>query len=71
LSFWLVRHFPTEAPIDPIAIANVEFARGRALRIPVATLRNWKQERVRPEPAARSLLAVYRNPKAVLAALAA
>ena len=45
-----------------------EFA--RALRIPVATLRNWEQGRVRPDPAARSLLlAVYRSPKAVLAAL--
>ena len=53
-----------------LAMTQEEFA--RALRIPVATLRNWEQGRVRPEPAARSLLlAVYRNPKAVLAALAA
>jgi putative transcriptional regulator len=53
-----------------LAMTQEEFA--RALRIPVATLRNWEQERVRPEPAVRSLLlAVYRNPKAALAALAA
>jgi putative transcriptional regulator len=53
-----------------LSMTQEEFA--RALRIPVATLRNWEQGRVRPEPAARSLLlAVYRNPKAVLAALAA
>ena len=53
-----------------LAMRQNEFA--RALRIPVATLRNWEQGRVRPDPAARSLLlAVYRNPKAVLAALAA
>ena len=42
----------------------------RALRIPVATLRNWEQGRKLPDPAARSLLnAVARDPKAVLAAL--
>ena len=53
-----------------LAMTQEEFA--RALRIPVATLRNWEQGRVRPDPAARSLLlAVYRSPKAVLAALAA
>jgi putative transcriptional regulator len=43
-----------------------------ALRIPVNTLRNWEQGRVKPDPAARSLmLIVYRNPEAALAALAA
>jgi putative transcriptional regulator len=42
-----------------------------ALRIPVNTLRNWEQGRVKPDPAARSLmLIVYRNPEAALAALA-
>jgi hypothetical protein len=30
----------------------------RALRIPLATLRNWEQGRVRPDPAARSLLTI-------------
>jgi putative transcriptional regulator len=47
-----------------------EFA--QALRIPVATLRNWEQGRNAIDPAARSLLVVVaRNPKAALAALAA
>lgn len=42
-----------------------------ALRIPVATLRNWEQGRNSIDPAARSLLVVVaRNPKAALAALA-
>lgn len=42
-----------------------------ALRIPLATLRNWEQGRVLPDPAARSLLnIVARNPQAALAALA-
>jgi putative transcriptional regulator len=45
-----------------------EFA--HALRIPVATLRNWEQGRNAIDPAARSLLMVVaRNPKIVLAAL--
>src|SRR5689334_2056070 len=40
-----------------------EFA--RALRIPIATLRNWEQGRVLPDPAARSLLTIVaKNPKA-------
>lgn len=47
-----------------------EFA--QALRIPVATLRNWEQGRNAIDPAARSLLIVVaRNPRAALAALAA
>ena len=42
----------------------------RALQIPVATLRNWEQNRKLPDPAARSLLnAVAREPEAVLRAL--
>ena len=42
-----------------------------ALRIPVATLRNWEQGRVEPDPAAKSLMRVFaKNPKAVLGALA-
>ena len=43
-----------------------------ALRIPVATLRNWEQGRNGIDPAARSLLLIVaRNPRAALAALAA
>jgi hypothetical protein len=38
---------------------------------PVATLRNWEQGRVAPDPAAQSLLTVFaKNPKAVLDTLA-
>jgi putative transcriptional regulator len=41
------------------------------LGIPVATLRNWEQDRVVMDPAARSLLKVIdREPEAVLRALA-
>ena len=43
----------------------------RALRIPVATLRNWEQGRNAVDPAARSLLIVVaRDPEAALTALA-
>jgi putative transcriptional regulator len=52
-----------------LKMTQEEFA--RALRIPVATLRNWEQGRNALDPAARSLLMVVaRNPKTVLAALA-
>ena len=51
-------------------MTQTEFA--HALRIPLATLRNWEQGRVLPDPAARSLLAIVaRNPRAALKALAA
>ena len=53
-----------------LGMTQAEFA--RALRIPLATLRNWEQGRVLPDPAARSLLTlVARNPKAAFKALAA
>ncbi len=53
-----------------LKMTQEEFA--RALRIPVATLRNWEQGRNAIDPAARSLLMVVaRNPRAALAALAA
>lgn len=51
-------------------MTQAEFA--AALRIPVATLRNWEQGRSMMDPAARSLLMIVaRNPRAALAALAA
>jgi putative transcriptional regulator len=51
-----------------LGMTQEQFA--EALRIPLGTLRNWEQGRVKPDPAARSLLlAVYDNPKAVLRAL--
>jgi putative transcriptional regulator len=57
-----------EAVRYKLGMTQEEFA--EALRIPVGTLRNWEQGRVKPDPAARSLLlAVYDNPKAVLRAL--
>jgi putative transcriptional regulator len=53
-----------------LGLTQAEFA--RALRIPLATLRNWEQGRVLPDPAARSLLTIVaRNPKAAFKALAA
>jgi len=53
-----------------LGMTQSEFA--QALRIPVATLRNWEQGRNALDPAARSLLIVVaRNPRAALAALAA
>jgi putative transcriptional regulator len=65
------------APVVPprwlrehLGMTQAEFA--RALRIPLATLRNWEQGRVLPDPAARSLLAIVaKNPRAALKALAA
>ncbi len=52
-----------------LAMTQQEFA--LALRIPIATLRNWEQGRVRPDPAARALLKiVFRNPQAALSARA-
>ena len=43
----------------------------KSLRISVATLRNWEQGRTRPEgPAEALLIALDRNPRAVLRALA-
>lgn len=42
------------------------------LRIPIGTIRNWGQNRVRPDPAARALLLIlYRQPAAAIAALRA
>ena len=52
-----------------IGMTQVEFA--RALRIPVATLRNWEQGRVRIDPAARALFRILsRDPQHALKALA-
>lgn len=40
------------------------------LHVPLATLRNWEQGRVRPDPAARALLTIFaREPEAALRAL--
>lgn len=43
-----------------------------ALRLPVATVRNWEQGRFDPDPAARALMTIVAaNPRLALAALAA
>ena len=61
---------PPQALRKQLRMTQTEFA--RALRIPLATLRNWEQGRVLPDPAARSLLTIVaRNPRAALSALAA
>ena len=53
-----------------LGMTQEQFA--RAMRIPVATLRNWEQGRNALDPAARSLLIVVaRDPEAAFAALAA
>ena len=54
---------------EHMGMTQVEFA--EALRIPVATLRNWEQGRVRIDPAARALFRILsRDPKHALKALA-
>jgi putative transcriptional regulator len=51
-----------------LGLTQVEFA--ALLSVPVATLRNWEQDRFVMEPAARTLLRVIdREPEAVLRAL--
>ena len=53
---------------EHMGMTQVEFA--EALRIPVATLRNWEQGRVRIDPAARALFRILnRGPKHALKAL--
>lgn len=66
------QHF--ERPVLPqevrkrLGMTQVEFA--ALLRMPVATLRNWEQDRFVMEPAARTLLRVIdREPEAALRAL--
>jgi putative transcriptional regulator len=71
------KDFTGFAPVIPpqvlrkqLRMTQAEFA--KALRIPIATLRNWEQGRVLPDPAARSLLTIVaKNPTAALKALAA
>jgi putative transcriptional regulator len=53
---------------EHMGMTQVEFA--ETLRIPVATLRNWEQGRVRIDPAARALFRILnRDPKHALKAL--
>ena len=53
---------------DQMGMTQVEFA--RVLSIPVSTLRNWEQGRVRIDPAARALFRILnRDPEYALKAL--
>jgi len=52
-------------------LALTQDSLARRLRIPVATIRNWEQGRVRPDPAAVALLTVLDHaPETVMRALA-
>jgi putative transcriptional regulator len=57
-----------EAVRAKLGMTQAEFA--AAIRVPVATLRNWEQGRRHLDPAARSLLLlVWANPRAALRTL--
>ena len=59
---------PARAVREKLGLSQEAFA--KALNIPVGTIRNWEQNRVQPDPAARALLTIlYRKPKAALEAL--
>jgi len=59
---------PVQAVRGKLGMSQAAFA--DLLRIPIGTIRNWEQNRVQPDPAARALLTIlYRQPKAALKAL--
>ena len=61
---------PPQAIRKRLGMTQEQFA--EALRIPLATLRNWEQGRFAMDPAAKSLLRIVaKNPKAAFKALAA
>jgi putative transcriptional regulator len=61
---------PARAVREKLGLSQEAFA--KALNIPVGTIRNWEQNRVKPDPAARALLLIlYRHPKVALDALRA
>jgi putative transcriptional regulator len=59
--------------VVPVAKVREKFGMTQAkfaatLRIPLPTIRNWEQGRVRPDPAAQTLLTLlYRRPDAIRA----
>jgi putative transcriptional regulator len=66
----LIEEVPPAHIREQIGMTQVEFA--KTLRIPVATLRNWEQGRVRVDPAARALFRILsRDPERALKALGA
>jgi len=63
-----VEELPPARVREQLGMTQVQFA--HTLRIPVATLRNWEQGRVRIDPAARALFRILsRDPKHALKAL--
>ena len=61
---------PARAVREKLGLSQEAFA--KALHIPVGTIRNWEQNRVTPDPAARALLTIlYRQPQAAMKALQA
>ena len=61
---------PARSVREKLGLSQEAFA--KALKIPVGTIRNWEQNRVKPDPAARALLLIlYRQPEAALQALQA
>ena len=63
-----IEELPPARIRERLGMSQVAFA--AALTIPVATLRNWEQGRVRPDPAALALLRIVaRAPEVALTAL--
>ena len=61
---------PVHAVRRKLGMSQAEFA--KAFQIPIGTIRNWEQNRVKPDPAARALLTIlYRQPEAALKAFRA
>lgn len=61
---------PVHAVRRKLGMSQAQFA--RAFGIPIGTIRNWEQNRVKPDPAARALLTIlYRQPEAALKAIRA
>ncbi len=61
---------PVHAVRRKLGMSQAAFA--RALHIPIGTIRNWEQNRVKPDPAAQALLIIlYRQPEAALKAIRA
>lgn len=58
---------PVQAVRQKLCMTQAEFARN--FKIPLGTIRNWEQNRVTPDPAARALLTIlFRQPEAALKA---
>jgi len=61
---------PVHAVRRKLGMSQAEFA--KAFHIPIGTIRNWEQNRVKPDPAARAFLTIlYREPEEALKAFRA